>query len=104
MYAIRSYYASRSKIEAEIKKVEDAVATNNTEQIKSATEALNKVWGEVAQELYAQQGPGAGGPGQQQQPGENAGEPQSEKKEDVQDASYEVVEDDDKDDKSYNFV
>jgi molecular chaperone DnaK len=85
---------SKSKLEAEIKKVEDALTANNTEQIKAATEGLNKVWSEIAQQLYAQQdaqpGPDAG----QQQPGEETPE---DKKEDVQDASYEVVDDEDKD-------
>ncbi|GBD87530.1 chaperone protein DnaK [bacterium BMS3Abin03] len=97
---------SKSKIEAEIKKVEDALATNNTDQIKSATDSLNKVWGEVAQELYAQagaqqpgQGAPGGGPAGQQQPGAEQGseEGAEKKKDDVQDASYEVVDDDDKD-------
>ena len=92
---------SKSKIEAEIKKVEDAIATNNTDQIKSATESLNKVWSTVAQELYAQagaqqqQGPAGGQTGQQQS--SQTSDLGSDKKEDVQDASYEVVDDDDKD-------
>jgi molecular chaperone DnaK len=90
----------KTKLDTEIKKVEDALATNNNEQIKSATDGLNKVWGEIAQALYAQagaqQGPGPGEPGQEQAGGPEA-EPQAEKKEDVQDASYEVVDDDDKD-------
>jgi molecular chaperone DnaK len=82
----------KSRLESEIKKVEDALATNNTEQIKSATDSLNKVWNEVAAQLYSQAGP-------QGQP--NAGQPQSEQKseapkDDVQDASYEVVDDDKK--------
>ncbi len=47
---------SKTKLEAEIKKVEDAIAANNTEQMKSATESLNKVWGDVASELYSQAG------------------------------------------------
>src|SRR5690606_25023171 len=87
---------SKNKLEAEIKKVEDAVASNNTEQIKSATDSLNKVWNEIASELYAQAGA--------QQGPQNAG-PQQEAKsdeKDVQDASYEVVDEDkdkDKDDK-----
>ena len=86
---------SKAKLEAEIKKVEEAIAANNIEQIKSATESLNKVWSQVASELYSQAGAqGAGGP----QPGQSqGGEPKKDKKEDVQDASYEVVDDDDKD-------
>jgi molecular chaperone DnaK len=86
---------SKAKLEAEIKKVEEALAANNIEQIKSTTESLNKVWSQVASELYSQAGSqGAGGP----QPGQpQGGEPKKDKKEDVQDASYEVVDDDDKD-------
>ena len=89
----------KNKLEAEIKKVEDALATNDTEKIKSATEELNKVWSEAAQELYKQQpGPDAAG----QQPGPDAqeqsagDEASSEQKKDgeVEDASYEVVDDD----------
>ena len=91
---------NKSKLDAEIKKVEDALAANNTEGIKSATEALNKVWGEIAQQLYAQadaqQAPGTGDAGQQQ-PGPEQTGADDDKKEDVQDASYEVVDDDDKD-------
>jgi len=86
---------SKAKLEAEIKKVEEAITANNLEQIKSATESLNKVWSQVASELYSQAGSqGAGGPQPGQSPG---GEPKKDKKEDVQDASYEVVDDDDKD-------
>jgi len=95
---------AKAKLEAEIKKVEDALATNNTEQIKAATEGLNKVWNELAQQMYAQ----TGGQGQPQpdfnpqdfaggQPG--GGQPSGDKKKDdneVQDASYEVVDDNDK--------
>ncbi|HUX61129.1 MAG TPA: molecular chaperone DnaK [Ignavibacteriaceae bacterium] len=88
---------SKGKLEAEIKKVEDAIASNNTEQMKAATESLNKLWSQIASELYAQ--PGAGQPGDaSQQSGENAsssGEPKTEDKE-VQDASYEVVDDETK--------
>src|ERR1035437_6159833 len=90
----------KSRLEAEIKKLEDAIASNNSDQIKSATDSLNKVWSEMASQLYQQ--PGPGGP---QQPGDaNQADPsaQSGKPEDknVQDASYEVVDEDkDKDKK-----
>jgi len=105
---------AKSKLEAEIKKVEDALATNNTDQIKSATDGLNKVWNELAQQMYSQaggpQGQQAGGAGfnpqdfagqQQANGGPSAGGQASggsQKKDDgeVQDASYEVVDEDDK--------
>jgi molecular chaperone DnaK len=89
---------SKSKLEAEIKKVEDAIATNNTDQIKSATDSLNKVWNDIASQLYQQAGQqsAAGGHGAQQQSSEQGGKKKDDK-EDVQDASYEVVDDNDKD-------
>jgi len=81
----------KSRLEAEMKKVEDAIATNNTEQIKSATESLSKVWNEVASQLYSQSG-SQGQPAPDQQPENKA----ADEKGDVQDASYEVVDDDKK--------
>ena len=87
----------KGKLESEIAKVEDALKTNDTDAIKAATDKLTKVWNDIAQDIYKQQGPGpeqqqqqdfAGGQQQQQQQ-------QSDKKDDkeVQDASYEVVDD-----------
>ncbi len=93
---------NKNRLESEIKKVEDAIASNDNAQIKSATESLTKAWNEISQTLYQQQGP-AGGPQQgepfaeqQQQAGQQ--QQASEKKDDrdVQDASYEVVDDDKK--------
>jgi molecular chaperone DnaK len=81
----------KSKLESEIKKVEDAIASNNTDSIKSATEALTKVWNDIASMLYQQTG------SQQQQAGDAheqtgaKGEQGKEGKEEAQDASYEVV-------------
>lgn len=88
---------AKAKLETEIKKVEDAVATNDTDKIKSATEELNKTWNEIAQNLYQQAGPQPGAEGAQggQQSGPDANQNQNDKKDgDVEDASYEVVDDD----------
>jgi len=87
---------SKSKLEAEIKKVEDAVATNNSDQIKAATDSLNKVWNEIASQLYQQAGQQQQSAGQQ---GADTGEQPKDQKENVQDASYEVVDDNDNKDK-----
>ena len=57
----------KNKLDAEIKKVEEAIASNNTDQMKSATESLSKVWNEIASKLYQQAGQQAGGPEAQQQ-------------------------------------
>ena len=88
----------KSRLESEIKKVEDALTSNNSVQIKSATESLNKAWNDIASKLYQQTG--AGGqtppPGFDQQQSQQQSSQQSEppKDEEVQDASYEVVDDD----------
>lgn len=93
----------KARLESEIKKVEDAVATNNLDTIKSAIEGMNKVWNEIASNLYSQAGAGQPGgehqggpqgfdPGQQQPPQQESKPNEKE----VQDASYEVVDDDKK--------
>jgi molecular chaperone DnaK len=87
----------KSQLEAEITKVEDALKTNNTETIKAATDSLNKIWGEISQQMYAQQGaegqPEPDAQGAQQDAGqqEEATNDAKSDEEDVQDASYEVV-------------
>jgi len=86
---------AKNRLETEIKKVEDALKTNDTDAIKAATESLTKVWNEIAPTLYQQQA----GPQQQAATGTTAEEPGASKGSDdgeVQDASYEVVDDDDK--------
>jgi len=94
---------SKAKLEAEIAKVEDALKTNDTSTIKAATDSLNKVWSEISQQMYQQPGaeqgqPGPGAAGQGQPNQDTQSEPAAEKKDDgeVQDASYEVVDDDEK--------
>ncbi len=83
----------KSRLETEIKKVEDSLTSNSTEQIKSATESLSKVWNEVSSQLYSQAGP----QGQQQTTEQQSeAKPEEDKKDNVQDASYEVVDDDKK--------
>ncbi len=84
----------KSRIESEIKKVEDALASNNTEQIKSATDSLTKAWNEVSQKIYSQPG---GQASSEQTTGQQTGSaPSGDGKDNVQDASYEVVDDDKK--------
>ncbi len=94
---------SKSRLEAEIKKVEDAISSNNTDQMKSATDSLSKTWNEIASQLYSQAGgpqgqggPGQGAPGGQQQQGGKT----EEGKDNVQDASYEVVDEEEEKNKN----
>ncbi|PIQ08005.1 MAG: molecular chaperone DnaK [Ignavibacteriales bacterium CG18_big_fil_WC_8_21_14_2_50_31_20] len=87
---------TKNKLEAEIAKVEDALKSNNIDTIKSATESLNKVWSDASQQMYAQQGAGQPGPDAQQggQEQQASGDAKKDEKE-VEDASYEVVDDED---------
>ena len=93
----------KAKLETEIKNVEDAIGTDDGEKIKAASDKLTQVWSEISQKIYQQQGgpqPGAEQGGQQQgQPGDGqqSGEQKSEEG-DVEDASYEVMDDDEKKD------
>ncbi|MDO8550277.1 MAG: molecular chaperone DnaK [Ignavibacteria bacterium] len=86
----------KSRLEAEIKKVEEAISSNDTNMIKTATDELTKVWNDIASQLYQQTG------SQQQTAGTQgaAGEESKSGKEEAQDASYEVVDEEkDKDKK-----
>ncbi|MBN2571528.1 MAG: molecular chaperone DnaK [Ignavibacteriales bacterium] len=97
--------SDKNILESEIKKVEDAITTNSTETIKSATDSLTKAWNEIAQRLYQQ----TGGPQDtgNEQSTYNKEENEFNKKESnqntsekndgkVEDASYEVIDDDKK--------
>jgi molecular chaperone DnaK len=92
---------SKTKLESEISKVEEALKTDNSDAIKSATEGLNKVWNDIAQNLYQQAGEqpgedtGATSEAKQEQSAPNEDEKKKDEKE-VEDASYEVVDDEDK--------
>ncbi len=88
---------AKSNLEAEIVKVEDALKTNETEVIKAATDSLNKVWNEISQQMAQTQGaegqPGAGAEGAQQEAGQQEASNDAKDEKEVEDASYEVVDD-----------
>lgn len=89
----------KSKLESQLTNLEDAVKSDNADTIKSAIEQTQKVWGEISQKMYSQAGstqqenPFAGkaeGP----EPPKSGPESDKRKEKEVQDASYEVVDDD----------
>jgi molecular chaperone DnaK len=94
--------AKKTEIEAEIKKVKDALAKDDAAEIKAAVEALNAKVSAVSEELYKQaaaaQAQGAqGAPGTQTPPADaSAGSAGGEKKDDVVDADFEMVDPDKK--------
>ncbi len=87
----------KARLEAEIRKVEDAIKADNLSEIKSATESLSKAWNEIAPKLYQQQQGAQGQPGADAgtnaQTGGQTGGAADDKE--VEDASYEVVDDED---------
>ena len=81
----------KNKIGAAVGRLKEAVKADNTDEIKSATEALNQTWNEVASKMYQQQPPP--GDGKTKQPDEE----KDKKDENVEEADFEVVDDDNKD-------
>ncbi len=75
--------SERDEIEAEIKKLEDAIATDNTEEIKAQTEALQNTIYSMSERMY-QANAGAEGAGFDGAADAN---------DDVVDADYEVIDD-----------
>jgi len=77
---------TRSKLEAGVNRVREALRTSNIPEIRSAMDALNQLWQQAASKMYqqasAQTGSTGAGP---------SGSATEEKK--VQDADYEVVDD-----------
>lgn len=81
----------KSKLEAAVKRVKEAINTDKIEEIKSATEALNAAWNEVSAKMYQKTGAGAGA--ETTTTGTESTEKKDEK---VEEADFEVVDDEDK--------
>ena len=82
--------ATKEKVSNAVERVKSALAANNSEEIKAASDALTQVWHEASAQLY------------QQTTGATSAETTAEATddaEDVVDAEYEVVDDDKKDKK-----
>jgi molecular chaperone DnaK len=85
---------SKGKLEAGVGRLKESLKTENTEEIKSATEALNQLWNDASQKMYQaaaeqQPSPEAGG----EEPGGAGGGEKKKKKDDkeIKDADFEVV-------------
>jgi molecular chaperone DnaK len=94
--------STKQKINAAVERVKSTLEGDDIEEIRSATEALTQVWSEASSVMYqqAQQQAGPQGqPGAEQQPPPYGSapteEPTSAPEEDVIDADYEVVDEDD---------
>ena len=89
---------SRNKIEAAVGRLKEVLKSENVTEIKSASDALNQIWSEVSTRMYQQ--PGGAQPG----PGPQAGgtEPSAGSEEKVEEADYEVVDENKKKNKNKN--
>lgn len=83
---------TKNKIEAAVSRVKEAMKTDNLGEIRSATEALNQVWSDASSNLYQQGAP------QGETAGQGKASHDSQKvDETVEEADFEVVDDDNKD-------
>lgn len=88
--------SDKSDIESKASALKSAIDSNNTDNIKNATEALQSAWSKASETLYKQgQQTHESGKTQSEENG-SAGEDTGRKDESVVDADYEVVDDNDK--------
>ncbi len=88
----------KSKIEAAMGRLREAMKGEDMNEIKSATDALNQAWSEVSSQIYSRataSGQQAGGAGAESTAGAEAGGAQAEQGKNVEDADFEVVDDKD---------
>ena len=94
--------AKKAEIEAEVAKVKEALKGDDGDAIKAAVESLNTKVSAISEELYknaaaaAQAQPGAPGTGPEGAPNPGAAPESGEKKDDVVDADFEMVDPDKK--------
>ncbi len=90
---------TRNKIEAAMNRLREALKTDNLDEIRSATEGLNAAWNEASSVIYQQTASQAAGAGAGAGAGATgtAGTGEKSGEEKVEEADYEVVDDDNKD-------
>ncbi|MFQ5750617.1 MAG: molecular chaperone DnaK, partial [bacterium] len=80
----------KSKLETAVGRVKEALKTDNLEEMKASTEALTQVWNEMASKMYQQ----AGAQAETAATEPEAKAEQEAKEEKVEEADFEVVDDD----------
>lgn len=88
--------SDKSEIESKVSALKSAIDSNNTDNIKMATEELQSAWSKASETLYKQGQQAGGQTGQQSQANETNSEDTGRKDDSVVDADYEVVDDNDK--------
>jgi len=82
---------AKAKLDTALGRLKEAQKGSNLDEMKSALDQLNKEWNDAASKMYAQAGPEEGGPQTQGAPEGEPAEESSAKKDDAQDADFEVV-------------
>jgi molecular chaperone DnaK len=91
---------TKMKVENAVNRLKEALKGTNMEEIKSAQDALNAVWNEASTQMYSQatgdqkQGSGFGSQAEEQPQGDGSAKTEDDKK--VENADYEVIDDDKK--------
>lgn len=81
---------TKAKLESSLGRLKEAQKGSNVDEMKSALDQVNKEWNDAATKMYAQEGPQPGGPEAQGAPDGDAAT-DSGKKDETQDADFEVV-------------
>ena len=85
--------ATKEKVNAGVERVKQTLETNNNEEIKSATDDLMQIWHEASAQLYQQTADAEPGATPEDAPTQDS------PPEDVVDAEYEVVDEDEEEEK-----
>src|SRR5881398_1121259 len=96
---VEKLYASlKSRLDKAVEGAKQALRSGNADEISRALDELQQAYSAAGASLYAAQrgAGGPGGPGAEPPPGPGAAEPAAEKKDNVVDADYEIVDDDKK--------
>ena len=88
---------AREKVDEALTALKEAIESGGVEGIKTATEALEQVWYQASSELYQQAGAAAGEEGMEGEPASEA-DASAGSDEEVIDADFEVVDDEDEND------
>jgi molecular chaperone DnaK len=83
----------KSKLEAAVGRVKEALKTDNVDEMKSSTEALSQAWNEVASKMYERTTAQAGAQGAETADSGTKAEAET-KDEKVEEADFEVVDED----------
>lgn len=82
-----------SRLESEISKVEDALKTNDLQNIKNAVESLKKTWSELSSQMYQNAGANPQEPNTSADPGfgQQNQEPEKKQEKKVEDADFKEI-------------